>query len=183
MGGLPRDPHPTPGAGVQQVPRMLIQGSGPHIVEHLRGRVESLTNALERAQERIDALERVFGAADDLLPLVALGLTPTQARIVHVLRTRDLVPREQLLFAMYAHDPDQINEVDSPTTAHTQVHFARRALARFGVAFQTIGRGQASEGYRMSGPDKARLARLIASGARLVTRGRADRKYYRRAAE
>lgn len=156
-----------------------VQGSGPHIVEHLRGRVESLTNALERAQERIEELERAFGSDADLMPLVALGLAPTAARIVHFLRSRDAVTPAQLLFAMYANDPDQMNEVDAKNV-HVQVCLARKALAKLGVSFDSIGRG---EGYRMSGPDKARLARLIASGARLVTRGRPDRRHYRRAAE
>lgn len=162
---------------------MIVRDSGPHIVEHLRGRVESLTNALERAQDRINDLERAFGSEDDLLPLQALGLTPSQARIVHFMRGKDLVTARQLQFAMYVDQPDKPNEVDAAANVKAQLHGARKTLKRFGILIDTIGRCRGAEGYRMSGPDKARLARLIASGARLVTRGRPDRKHYRRAAE
>jgi hypothetical protein len=156
--------------------------SGPFIVANLRGRVESLTNALDRAQERIDDLEKAFGSEAELMPLLQMGLSPSEARIVRLVSTRDIATAKQVMFAIYAEDPDQINEIDAYPTMKTFISHARNKLARFGLAIETIGWGREASGYRMSGPDKARLAKLIASGARLVTRGRPDRKYYRKAA-
>jgi hypothetical protein len=157
--------------------------SGPFIVANLRGRVESLSSALDRAQERIDELEKVFGSDAELLPLIQLGLTPGEARLVHLIRSRDVVTRAQLQHAAYADDPDHMDEIDADNTVKVRLSCARRKLRKFGITFASVGYGCSSTGHRMSGPDKARLAKLIASGARLVTRGRPDRKHYRQAAE
>jgi hypothetical protein len=158
---------------------MIAPNSGPHIVKHLQSRVDSLKAALDAAQDRISELERAFGSEADLMPLIALGLSPSQARIVHLIRTRDIVTSTQVMFAIYADDPDHMNEIDSYPTMKTFISHARAKLGRLGLSIETVGWGKGASGYRMSGPDKARLAKLIASGARLVTRGRPDRKYYK----
>jgi hypothetical protein len=160
---------------------MLVINPGPHIVENLRNRVASLTAALDAAQQRIDDLERVFGSEADHLALAALGLSATQARMVHLLRTRDTVSGEQLEFAMYADTPDRMSELDPRAVMKVQVSHLRHQLRRLGVEFESFGWGKGNSGYRMSGPNKARLAKLLASGARLVVRGRPDRKYYKQA--
>lgn len=145
---------------------VLLPNSGPHIVEHLRGRVESLTNALERAQDRIGELERAFGSDADLMPLMRLGLTPSEARVVHLVRTRELATGGQIKFAIYADDPDRMTEVNADCNLKVFVHKARKKLRRLGLSIETVGRGEGASGYRMPGPDKQRLAKLIATGAR-----------------
>jgi hypothetical protein len=159
---------------------MLVQNSGPHVVQHLQSRVDSLKAALDAAQDRINELERVFGGDDDLMPLVRLGLTKSEARIVHLVRSRECVTGEQIEMAMYADNPDHAHDVDGRNVMKVHCTRARQALAKFGVTFQSVGYGSGSSGYRMTAADKARLAKLIASGARLVTRGRPDRKHYKR---
>ena len=159
---------------------MLVQNSGPHVVEYLQKRVESLTAALERAQDRINELEKVFGTDDDLVPLMELGLSPSESRVVHLLRTRDSVTYRQVMFAVYADVPDRMNEVNASISTKTFMSTARTKLKRLGITIED-GRKPGYPGLRMTGPDKARLAKLIASGARLVTRGRPDRKYYKKA--
>jgi hypothetical protein len=158
---------------------MLVQQSGPHVVKHLQSRVDSLKAALDAAQDRINELERVFGSEAELMPLMALGLSPSQARIVHLIRTRDVVTSKQVMLAIYADDPDRMSEVDAYPTMKTFVSHTRAKLKSMGLAIETVGWGEGASGYRMSGPDKARLTQLIASGARLVTRGRPDRKHYK----
>jgi hypothetical protein len=156
---------------------MLVINPGPHIVENLQKRVASLTEALDRAQARIDELERVFGSEDDLTPIAMLGFSPAESRIIHVLRNRDYATRQQIRHAIYADNPDVGLDVD-PKTLDTQICVTRKKLARLGLAIELV---RHSAGYRMSGPNKARLAKLLASGARLVVRGRPDRKYYKQA--
>lgn len=155
----------------------IYLNSGPHIVNHLRGRVSSLTEALQRAHDRITELERAFGSDAELLPLQAMGLTPSQARLVHCLRSRDMVTARQLQFAMYADNPDKMGEVDSSTNVKVHLCQARKTLKRFGVSITTIGRCNGTEGYRMTGPDKSRLAKLLA------TKARSGVRFYGRAAE
>jgi hypothetical protein len=158
---------------------MLVQQSGPHVVKHLQSRVDSLKAALDAAQARVADLERAFGSDAELIPLIKLGLSPSEARIVHLIRSRDHATAQQAMFAIYADNPDQMNEVDAYNNMKVFVSTARNKLSRFGISIDTLGWGAAATGYWMSGPDKARLTKLIASGARLVTRGRPDRKHYK----
>ena len=145
---------------------MLVTNSGPHVIEHLKGRVESLSNALERAQDRINELERAFGSDTDIMPLLRMGLTPSESRIVHLLRSKDSATAKQTVFAMYFDDPDRANEVDAYNTMKTIMCRLRRKIKRFGLSIETFGWGPDASGYRMSGPSKSRLAKLIATGAR-----------------
>lgn len=140
--------------------------SGPFIIDHLKGRVESLTNALERAQERIDELEKAFGSDEDIIALLKLGLTPSEAKAVHLIHTREHVTAKQVLFAIYAEDPDQMNEVNAYANMKVFISNARRKLKRFGLSIATLGWGEGYSGYYMPGPDKSRLAKLMATGAR-----------------
>lgn len=163
---------------------MLVQQSGPHVVKHLQSRVDSLKAALDAAQDRINELERALGIGDDLTPLRLLGLGPQEAAVVNLLMKRSLVTRHQLLVAIYADNEDRRFDVMQTPLVGAVAGRARMKLNRLGVTFASLYKqGQRSEagGYRMSGADKARLAKLIASGARLVTRGRPDRKHYKRA--
>lgn len=150
---------------------MLVSGSGPHVIEHLKGRVESLTNALERAQDRINELERVFGSDAEILPLIAMGLTRSEAKAVYLLMNREMVSARQVMLAIYAQDPDQINEVNAYPNMKVFISNARRKLARIGVSIDTIGWG---DGYRMMAHDKAKLAAHINSGAGRITRRAAE---------
>lgn len=158
---------------------MLVANSGPHVVEHLQKRVASLSEALDAAQARIDELERAFGSDAEIMPLVALGLTRSEARIVWLIYRRDIATTRQLMHAVYVDSPDRMHEIE-PNTIKTFVCFARKKLRRLGLTVDTVGYGDEASGYRMPGADKARLSKLIASGAHLVTRGRPDRKYYKR---
>lgn len=139
--------------------------SGPHIVGHLRGRVESLTNALERAQDRINELERAIGIGDDLMPLRMLGLSPQQARLVNAMRKRGVLTRTQALMAVYDENDDRRFDV-LPKILDVIVSNTRKTLARFGISFETMRGLDNDGGYYMRGPDKSRLAKLLATGAR-----------------
>ncbi len=158
----------------------MVLSSGPFIVDHLRGRVESLTNALERAQERIDDLEKAFGSDAELMPLIRLGLTPSEARIIHLVRDRDFVTARQITFAIYYDNPDRANEVDAYNTMKTIVSKLRTKLRRYSLSLESVGWGADTSGYRMSGPSKSRLAKLIATGARS---GVSMRQFLKQAAE
>lgn len=147
---------------------MIVPNSGPHIVDHLNDRIRSLSAALDAAQDRINELERAFGSDAELMPLIIMGLTPTHARIAHLLRTRDFVTGEQVQFAMYAENPDHIHDVDARGVMKVHITYMRRCLKRFGVEIESIGYGKGSAGYRMDAPSKARLAHVLATGCRLA---------------
>jgi hypothetical protein len=149
---------------------MLVRGSGPHI--------EKLEDELQIARDRIKELEAVLGIGDDLMPLRLLGLTPHEAKLVNVIRRRNVATRTQAMIAMYGGDDDRRLDV-LPKVIDVVACNARSKLGRFGVSFGTLRGMDDDGGYHMPGPDKARLARLLASGTRLVTRGRADRKHYK----
>jgi len=135
--------------------------SGPFIVK-----IERLEDELEVARERIRELEAALGADDLLLPLRMLGLSQAESRIVNLLRKRDYATKEQLSLAVYIDDPERRFDVQ-PKCLDVMVHTTREKLAGWGVTFTTLARGQ-NPGYRMAGPDKGRLARLIATGARRI---------------
>ena len=156
---------------------MLVRDSGPHIA-----RIERLEDELQIARDRIKELERALGIGDDLMPLRMLGLSPFEARLVNVIRKRDTVTRTQALIAIYDGDDDRRLDV-LPKVLDVFTSNARRALGRFGVSFETLNGAGDNGGYYMPGPDKARLTRLIATGARSVVRGRSDRAHYRKIAQ
>jgi hypothetical protein len=147
---------------------------------HLEQRIESLKTALDLAQQRIDELECALGRDDDLTPLRLLGLTTQEARLVNLLRQRELVTKEQAMQAIYVDDPDRRFDV-SYKIGDVVAFNARKKLARYGVTFGHLGHGKARIGIAMSGPDKSNLDRLIASRFRIS--GRRDMRVKLRAAE
>jgi hypothetical protein len=154
---------------------MLVRDSGPHIV-----RIERLEDELQTARDRIKELEAALGLHDDIQPLIRLGLSKSEARVVSLLSKRQHVTREQALLAIYAEDPERRYDVQDQVV-DVFICNARRKLRRLGVEFGSPALWSARGGYVMPGDSKSRLAKLIASGARLVTRGRPDRKHYKTA--
>lgn len=141
----------------------VIPGSGPHIVKHLQGRVESLKGKLDLAQQRIDDLERALGIGDDVTPLARFGLTRQEAQIVSVLMKLPSANRAALLLRIYQDEPERRfdvteNSVDVPLCR------AKAKLRKLGVNIESAGYGV---GWMIRPAGKARLARLIASNARM----------------
>ena len=149
---------------------------------HLQHRIESLKTALDLAQQRIDELERTLGRDDDLMPLRLLGLSQQEARLVNLLRSRELVTRDQALQAIYIDDPDRRFDVQGKIV-DVIVTRARKKLTRLGVVFGGLGQGKAQIGIAMPNPDKARLERLIASKARVLSGQTSDMRLRLKAAE
>ena len=153
--------------------------SGPHIKpsreQFLEDRVRQLKVALDLAQQRITDLEKTLGIGDDITPLMVLGLTKKEAIAVNLLSRREVVTRTQVMTALYAEDdPGKQFEVQEKM-ADVIVSKARTKLKRVGVVIAPAGY---SLGWRMLGPDKARLARLVASKAAMLSGRSTDQRQY-----
>jgi hypothetical protein len=184
------DRHPTP-CSLLAVPHMNLP-SGPFIQK-----IERLEDELELARDRVRELEKALGIGDDIMPLRLLGLSAQEAVVVNLLTRRDVVTRDQILIAMYSEDEERRFDVQ-PKIVDVVCSKARQKLRPLGVSFGSIfkaGGGRDEGGaYRMPGPDKARLAKLVASNARCFVAGssikrksrrhiRADNGQFRHAAE
>lgn len=143
--------------------------SGPFIrpsrEQYLEGRVRELKEALDLAQQRIDDLETASGLRDDTGPIRALGFSPHEARFVNALVKQPSVNKTGALMALYAEDPDKRFDVQDKIV-DTYACVVKGKLRRLGVTMESIGH---KLGWRITGPGKARLARLVASGARCLS--------------
>ena len=139
---------------------------GPHIVNHLKERIDSLKTALELAQQRIDELEECLGASDDLRPLQELGLSPQEARVVNLLMRRDRVTGAQLREAIYVDDPERKYDV-VPNTAHVVLSKARKKLAGFGVQIERGRPGRGGSDVCMLPNHKTALHKLLTGGIQI----------------
>lgn len=154
---------------------------GPHIVEgtpreqYLANRVRELQAKLELVHERLSELERLFGTEDELMPLRMMGFTGNEARLLHVLRAKPIVTRDQMFFALYADDPDRMAEVE-PKIVDVVVCKLRSKLRRMGVDIETVF----ACGFRLTQSQKARLARLVASGAAVASGRSSDMRLLHR---
>ncbi len=134
--------------------------SGPFIQK-----IERLEDELELARDRARELEVALGIGDDLMPLRMLGLSPQQARLVNAMHKRRVLTRTQALMAIYASDDDRRFDV-LPKILDVIASHSRRKLRRCGIEFETLRGAGDDGGFYMPGPDKSRLAKLLATGAR-----------------
>lgn len=157
---------------------MTLQ-SGPFIKSaretYLEDRVRQLQEKLELAHEKLIEVERLFGTEDELMPLRVMGFTGHEATLLHLLRNREVMTKGQLMFALYADDPDRMAEAD-PKIVDVVMCKVRGKLKRMGVEIETVW----GCGHLMKASQKARLARLVTSGAALVFGGCADQRLLHR---
>jgi hypothetical protein len=130
---------------------------------YLAQRVRELKDSLDLAQARIDELEKALGMGDDITPLRALGLTPSEARFVNLLYRNGFVTKAMAKKAVYVDEPDKAFEVQDKIIDVIACR-SRQKLASFGVAINgRVGRG--NYGHVMLPADQARLRDLLAARA------------------
>ena len=141
--------------------------SGPHIKpsreQYLESRVSELKIALDIAQQRIDDLEKALGIGDDIGPICRMGFTEQEAKLVNALVKLPVVSRQALNAAAYDEVPDRRFDVQDKSIDVVLCR-VRQKLARLGVEIEQLG---FRNGWRITLAGKARLARLVASGARI----------------
>ncbi len=122
----------------------------------LQARIDVLESELELAKERIRQLEEAFGMTIDA-PLM-LRLTGSEARVLGVLLTRDMVHKPQIMAALYN---ERIHDDEIPETKIVDVFVCkmRKKLKRFGVDVETVW----GQGYKLS-PDSRRLVLAMGEG-------------------
>jgi len=126
----------------------------PIMEARLRKRISDLESQLERAQDRIAALEDQFGMNDGC-HYAQLGLTENQSRLVAILARHDMVTRDQMMFALYEGKPECYDR--DPKILDVYICKIKQKLGPLGVTIETVwGRGK-----RMPAASKDALMRAL----------------------
>lgn len=115
-------------------------------------RVDGLEADNQRLRDRIDELERLLGmdsSSVNRFP-VEWRLTPSEARVLGFLATREQASKEAIMLALYVERPD-----DPPEIKIVDVFICklRKKVKNFGIEIETLW----GQGYRLSRVMRARL--------------------------
>jgi hypothetical protein len=132
---------------------MLVQQSGPHVVQRLKDRIDDL-------EAKIADLKQSLGVDYEYEGLRLLGLTDNQAKLVGILLKRDIATTDQLLTGAYIdHDADKRYEHVKKTVVVPLCMANRKVLRGHGLKIENIH----GYGYRMPPESKAKLRSLMAT--------------------
>jgi hypothetical protein len=118
--------------------------------------VAQLRRRLDAVLDELEVLRAAFGQDDrTVLALIThLGLTSQQAKLVGAIYARQTITHEALYGVLCGTRLD----VPEPVTLKVTLYHARRKLLRHGVTIDSVR----CVGFRLSGPMRARLGRLMA---------------------
>jgi two-component system cell cycle response regulator CtrA len=112
----------------------------PIVEARLRKRISNLEAELERAQDRIQAMEDTFGL-NDACHYAWLGLTAFESRILAILVRNTMATRDQIMFALYEGRPEAYDR--DPKILDVYCCHLRKKLAPIGVTIENVwGRGK-----------------------------------------